>query len=298
MLRRIILLLALVAGAPAAAQSQKPVVAVIKIDDLTSSGQADTLSAMIESAIASTGKFRLFERQQMGKLVGEQARGRGGMVTTNRPGKVGGFEGIDYLVYGSITSLSSKSATNIGSSLLAGMLSGKNGGTPNCQNTIATLALDIKITDADSGEIKYVTRIDESQKSAASCNGKGEIDSTALLRSAADRVATGLLTSIHPIQIAAVQGDGTVVLNYGQGAVQTGDVMAVFAKGLSIRDPSTGEVIGNDETRLGMIQISSVLGRLSKATMIGAFTPAVGSIVRPVSETEARAALRPAKKRK
>lgn len=299
MLRSVLFAAALFASAPAAAQSQKPVVAVVKIDDLTSSGQSDTLSAMIESAIAATGKFRLIERQQLGKLVGEQARAKGGMVTTDSPGRAGGFEGIDYLVYGSITSLSSKAERNIGSSLLAGMLNGKNSGTPNCKNTIATLALDVKITDADSGEIKYVTRIDETQRSAASCSGDGQIDSTALLRSAADRVATGLLTAIHPIQVAAVQADGTVVLNYGEGAVQPGTVLAVFAKGESIRDPSSGEIIGNDETRLGLIQVSSVLGRLSKAQMLGdfAYKPAVGSIVRPVSEAESKAALRPAKRK-
>lgn len=299
MLRFVVLASALLFGTAAQAQTQKPVVAVIKIDDLTGGNRSDSLSSMIESSIAATGKFRLIERQQLGKLVGEQARARGGMVTTNSPRRVGGFEGIDYLVYGSITSLSAKAEANIGSSLLNSMLSGSNGSRQTCQNMIATLALDVKITDADTGEIKYVARINEKQKSAASCGGDAQIDSTQLLRSAADRVAMGLLTSINPIQIAAVQADGMVVLNYGEGTVQPGSVYAVFAKGESIRDPSTGEVIGNDETLLGLIQVSAVTGRISKAQMLGAFAykPAAGSIVRPVSEAEAKAALRPARRK-
>lgn len=299
MLRILLLSAALLTGAAAEAQSRKPVVAVTKIDDLANTGQSENLTAMIETAIAATGKFRLFERQQLGKLVGEQARARGGMVTTNTPGRVGGFEGVDYLVYGSITSLSAKSEANIGSTLLAGFMSGSDRSRPSCQNLTATLAMDVKITDADSGEIKYVTRLMEKQKAAANCSGTSEIDKSALLRSAADKVATGLLTAINPIQIAAVQADGTLVLNYGEGAVSQGAVMAVFAKGESIRDPATGEVIGNDETRLGLIQVNSVLGRISKANTLGTFAykPTVGAIVRGVTDQEAKAALKPARKK-
>ena len=58
-------------------------------------------------------------------------------------------------------------------------------------------------------------------------------------------------------------------------------------------------MIGNDETLLGLIQVSAVTGRISKAQMLGAFAykPAAGSIVRPVSEAEAKAALRPARRK-
>lgn len=282
--------LAIGAGTPGIvfAQSAKPTVAVARIDDLTHSGQADKLSAMIASAVAATGKFRLIERQQLGQLVGEQARAKGGMVTTNTPGRVGGFEGIDYLIYGTITSISAKKTSDIGSNMLAGLMGNKGA---NCTNTSATLALDIKITDTDSGEIKYVTHIDETQKAAASCDGDSNIDSGLLIRSAADKVASGLVTSIYPIQVAAVQADGQFVLNYGEGAVQPGSVMAVYAKGEAIRDPSTGEVIGSNESKLGLIRVTEILGRMSKAVPATTFSGSVpvGSVVRPASVTEVKA---------
>lgn len=280
----------------AAAQSGKPTVAVVRIDDLTHSNQADTLSAMIESAIAGTGKFRMIERQQMGKLVGEQARAKGGMVTTNTAGKVGGFEGIDYLIYGTITSISAKKADNIGSTMLAGFMGNKGA---SCTNTSATLALDIKITDTDTGEIKYVTHIDETQKAASSCSGQSNIDSALLIRSAAAKVASGLVTSIYPIQVAAVQGDGQLMLNYGEGAVQPGGIMAVYSKGTVIRDPSSGEVIGSNETKLGLVRITEIVGRMSKAVAATAFAAPipVGSIVRPASTDDIRALAKPAKRK-
>lgn len=298
MMKRVLsgaLALCAVLPASAVAQKAKPVVAVVRIDDLAHTGQAATLSSMIESAVAGSGRFRLMEREQMGKLVGEQTRARGGMVSTNTPARAGGFEGVDYLIYGTITALGSKSGADAGSNMLHGLLGDKNAG---CTATVATLALDIKITDADSGEIKYVSRINEQQKSSA-CGGRAEIDGAALMRSASQKIAMGLVTSIYPIQVAAVQGDGTVVLNYGDGAVVPGQVVALFSRGHEIRDPATGEVLGADETRLGYVRITSVTGRVSHAEPLGGFSAAipVGAFVHTVSDAEARAAAKPVKNR-
>ena len=283
------------------AQSSRPAVAVVQIDDLTRSGQDRTLATMIETAVAGTNKFRLIERARLGQLVGEQARARGGVVTTNTPGRAGGFEGVDYLIYGTITSLSASKQQNIGASLVSSFLSGsRSSSMPDCSNTVASLAVDIKITDADSGEIKYVTRINESQKAAATCGGNAQVDSALLLRSAAEKVAAGLVTAIYPIQVAAVQADGSMVLNYGEGALALGAVMAVYSKGEDIRDPTSGEVIGNNETKLGLVRVSEVTARMSKAVPATTFAsaPAVGSIVRAASLEEIQALNKPAPRRR
>ncbi|HEX8444120.1 MAG TPA: CsgG/HfaB family protein [Allosphingosinicella sp.] len=291
-------LLAICLPGVAQAQTKKPIVAVIKIDDLAGTGQADTLSTMIETAVAGTNKFRLIERERLGKLVGEQTRAKGGMVTTRTPGKVGGFEGVDFLIYGTITSISAQQKHDFGGTLLMGLMSGRDKQGPSCSNMVATLSLDVKITDADSGEIRYITRLNETQKSISSCGGPGQIDATLLMRSAADKVASGLVTAIYPIQIAAVQGDGSLILNYGEGSLAPGAVMAVYTKGDIIRDPSSGEVIGNNETKLGLIRVSEVQPRMSKAVALSAFTnaPPVGAIVRAVSLEEGKAAGKAAEK--
>lgn len=283
-------------AAPAVAQSGKPVVAVVQIDDLARTGKSDTLSKMIETAVASTGKFRLVERESLGKLVGEQVRAKGGMVTSNRPGHVGGFEGVDYLIYGAITSVGAKDADNIGSSFVAGLLGNKGA---RCSNRIATLSLDVKITDAETGEIRYVKQLNETQRSAASCNGSADIDVPLLLREAANHVAAGLVTAVYPVAVAAVQADGSVVLNYGEGTVEPGQVYAIFAKGEEIRDPTTGEIIANDETRLGYVQVNAVTGRISKAVPLLAFAqaPPRGAIARLASDQEVKALLKPQKRK-
>lgn len=289
---------ALLATPLSALAQGKPVIAIYQMDDLARSGQAATFSTMIETAIAGTSKFRVIERERLGKLVGEQARAKSGLVTTNTPGKVGGFEGADFLIYGTITTLSVVNKADVAGNLFNSMLG--NNTNAQCNNTFATLGIDIKITDARTGEVRYVNRLNEIQKSSAGCGGAmAAVDSAALMRAAADKVATGLVTAIYPVQIAAVQADGVIVLNYGEGAILPGAVMAIFSKGEVIRDPATGEILANNETKLGYLRVTDVLGRVSKAAPISAFEtpPPVGAIVRAVSPAEAQAALKPPKRR-
>lgn len=287
-----------VLAVPVSAATTKPIVAIEEMEDLAGTGKAEMFSTMVATAIQNTGKFRVMERR-MGNLVREQTRAKGGIVTSNTPGRAGGFEGVDYLIYGTLTSVSSKSRADIGTTLLSNLLSSNGSARKSCSNVVATIAVDIKITDADSGEIKYVTRIDQSQTSAASCSGNAQIDSVVLLRTAADKVATGLVTAIYPIQVAAMQSDGSFVLNYGQGSIEPGAIMAVYSKGQEIRDPSSGEIIGNDETKLGLIRIGEVTRGMSKAVAISPFTTAarIGSIVRLASPEDVRS-LKYAKKQK
>ena len=287
------LLLVSLFAAPAAAQSNRPSVAVFQMEDLANTGAAATFSTMIETAIASTNRFRVIERERLGRLLAEQGRARAGIVTSRNRGRVGGFEGVDFLIYGSITSVSAQARSDLGTALLGGVLSGlrgQNGNVP-CANQQATLAVDIRITDADSGEIRHVSRISETQRAAAVCNGVSQIDVPVLLRAASERIAGTLVTAIYPIQIAAVQPDGTLILNYGDGTLQAGNVMTVYARGQAIRDPATGNVIGNDETKLGWIRVNEVTGRMSRASVVGGFTtpPAVGAIVRPASQEDIQA---------
>lgn len=275
------------------AQNRRPSVGIAQMEDLAHTGQTDVFSTMVETAIASTGRFRVIERGRLGKLLEEQGRAKAGLVTSRNGARVGGFEGVDYLIYGAMTTVSARAKTTIGSSLLGGLLSGLSGpgGNVHCANQQVALAVDIRITDSDSGEIKRVTRITQTQNASAVCGGSVGIDSATLLRSAAERVAMALVTTIYPIQVAAVQSDGTVILNYGDGTLSPGAILMVFSKGQDIRDPTSGQVIGSDETKLGLLRVTDVSEKMSRAAMVGAVAApvAVGSTVRLASEEDLRA---------
>ena len=262
---------------PALAQSQgQPIVAVAQIDDNAGSGQAKTLTQMMLTAIAASQKFRVIERNQLDVLAQEQNRGRSGQTTTRNGGATGGFQGADYLIYGTITTLSASKKSDLGASLGLALVSGENARPQNCYSGEVTLSLDIRITDASTGQIRYVKRIDEKKKAGTICGeGVPQVNATEIFRSAADRVAAGLVTTVYPIKVANAQSDGTLMVNYGEGTLKVGDYVTVFRTGEPVIDPDTGKAIGSSEERLGIAEITDVQSSFSKAkSVIGFAIPA------------------------
>lgn len=270
----------------AQAQDGQPVVGIVQMDDLTETGQAENFSAMIETALISSGKFRVIERTRLATLLGEQGLASGGITNTNQPGRTGGFEGVDYLIYGSITQISAVNRSDLGTTMLSGILGGRRNNSEGCYNTSVRMEADIRITDTNSGEVKFASSISEVQESAAVCGGGSQIDSGALLRAAADNISRSLSTTIFPIQIAAVQGDGTMILNYGEGAVRRGDYLMLYGETVEIPDPAGTGTIRIDGDQIGVVQVSDVQTAFSRAVPVSefAFSPPVGTVARPVDE--------------
>jgi len=265
----------LVVGANSAfAQAkEQPIVAIAQIDDNAGSGLSKTLTQMMLTAIAATQKFRVIERGQLDSLVQEQQRAKSGIVTSRNGGKVGGFQGADFLIYGTITSLSVTKKADFGATLGLALLSGDKQKEPNnCYGGEVTLSLDIRITDGESGQIRYVKRIDEKKKAGTICgDGVPQTNAAELFRSASDKVATGLVTSVYPMKVANAQSDGTLMLNYGEGTVKSGDFVAIFRPGETVIDPDTGKSLGSSEQRIGIAQITDVQSSFSKARSVAGF---------------------------
>lgn len=302
MIRILLAVLAAFAVAmPVSAQSNdKPIVGIAQMEDLTGAAQADNFIAMIETAIIGSGKFRIIERKRLATLLKEQGLGRSGMVTTNNKKKTGGFEGVDYLIYGTITSISAVNKSNMGDNVLRGLLGGNRTQQAECFNTRVRMEADIRITDTNTGEVRYATRISEEQESATVCGGGGQIDSAGLLRGSADKIATGLVTTIFPIQVAAIQGDGTVILNYGAGAVERGDFLMIYGETMVIPDPSGTGTIKIDGEKVGAIQITDVQTSFSRAVQVTPFAVplSVGTVARPVDPSVVKEMTKSSKKRR
>lgn len=280
-------------GQTASAQG-RPVVAVYEMHDQSNSGYADTLSTMVQTAISDTNKFRVMERN-FGTLAREQESGNRGLVTTNTPGRRGGFEGVDYLIYGTISNISTRQANDLGGTIGIALLSGALGvqSTANCTRVLATIAVDIRIVDQRTGEVRYTDSLNEVGRSGSSCASGEGIDVSTLLRAVANKIASGLVMEIFPIQVAAVQPDGTIILNYGEGTLTPGATLTLFTHGESIRDPATGELLTDDGTALGQVRVTEVTPRFSRAVPVAPLTatPEVGTVARisaPVQTLDTR----------
>src|SRR5579862_789702 len=162
----------------------------------------------------------------------------------------------------------------------------------NCNSSSASLQVDIRITDGKTGEERYAKHVTKTEQGQTVCGGRSSVDVSGLLRVAAQSVSMGLVTIMYPVKVVDVDADGQVVLNYGEGLLAAGDVFAVFQEGREIRDPDTGAVLGNSEKLLGLVKITEVMPKMSKATMMTAFpvAPSVGSVARAATPEQISAA--------
>lgn len=283
-------------------QPRKAVVSVEQIEDLANTGQGAVLRQMIETAVSNSGKFRLMDTSENGMrvLLKEQADAKAGLRTTNTPGRVGGFEGVDYKVYGTITNAQTTARRNVAAStgmlaggVLARGLLGNNAfgnaaavgliANSDCRSAAANIAVDLKIVDQNTSEIRYTKHVTQTQQSGTSCgSGNPQLDLAALMRTASQRAAGGLIGISYPMKVVQMQADGQAILNYGEGIVFPGDLLAVFQQGQAIKDPDTGAILGNEEAMLGLMRVAEVLPKMSKAQLVTPFAapPPSGAIAR------------------
>lgn len=254
----------------AQAAAQRPTVGIEEIEDPAGTGQSATFGTMIESAISQSGRFRLIERSRLNVILAEQNRAaRGGPVAPAKGDRVGGISGIDYLIYGSITSVGYQNVSDVGTSFVMTLLGGNRNGANNCQQKVATVSLDLKITDKRSGEVIYTRKVDYQQKSETSCSGEGSINIPGLLRGAADLVAANLVRAIYPIAVAMVDPDGSLLLNYGEGVLAANQYLMAYQKGQAIPDPTTpGRMIVNRRP-VGLVRVTEVTSDSSRGAFAG-----------------------------
>lgn len=229
---------------------------VIGIGDITSTvgGNVTTFQTMLETAISQTNKFELMERSRMDDILGEQALSAGGL--TQGSGQIGGLGGIDYLIYGSITKL--------GTTSNAMAIGGIGGGGQK-----AEMSVDIRVVDITTGSIKISKTVEDSAKSGSAFAMEGlaiggeEADPLGdVQRKTANKVATMIAMEIFPLKVINVS-KGEAYVNYGPPSVKKGRFYKVVELGEGFTDPDTGEVLGQDETYIGAIEITETKSKYS-----------------------------------
>ena len=246
----------------------------------TSIRGADPVSfqTMLETQLVKTNKFKIIERSRLAEILKEKGLGSVG-VTTGSNNSFSGVQGVDYLIYGSITKLGKAgSATNVG-----GMSFGGNS---------VEMAVDLRVIDAHNGEIIKADTVGEQIKAGGGFSSG--VFSTAnktadpladVQRLTAKSIAAVITTTIYPIKVIAKQGDGTYVVNYGDSVLTNGDVLKIFRLGESFKDPDTGKVLGAEETEVGLLQVKEATGTFSKTVLVSG-SAEVGNQARRLSSAE------------
>jgi multidrug efflux pump subunit AcrA (membrane-fusion protein) len=92
----------------------------------------------------------------------------------------------------------------------------------------------------------------------------------AVARSRAEKIANHVVDVIFPAKVIAKNdSDKEVTINRGDGAgVAVGDTFNVFTLGQEMIDPDTKESLGQEEVKIGKVQITEVDPKFSKAKIL------------------------------
>ncbi len=289
------------------ARGQKPVVGVTGIEvaarNISCEGWdtrncnrdlSEGFRVMLETAINKTRKMDVMERAQLDAVFAEQGLGQGGLTTSG--GELGGLTGLDYLIYGTITKFgASKSGFSVSTDGFGSKAKRVFGKGASRQKVVTEMAVDLKVTDVASGKILISDTAEASVTSgeAFSVGGvqssKGSGDPFAdVQRAVAARISEVIVTARIPVKVIKVQRNGTLILNYGNIFFKPGDTLAVFEVGEAFEDPDTGEILGAEETELGLVEIIRSQAKFSHAKVIGEenFEVKVGSTLKRVASSE------------
>lgn len=295
------LLLALVSGT-ALAQA-KPRVAVLEFKNKAEgyswgwyrAGQA--AQDMLVTELVKIEKYRVIERERLDALMQEKHLTLSGDVDPKTAVKVGRQLGVEYLIVGNVTEMN---LINKGVHVPGGLPFMRNPSV-NVRSQKMEVALDARAINTSTGEIVWADtgKAETSDSSVFIAGAGGGADDRRkldrCLRPAVQELARSLGkkalgtsgvggasdSSGVAGKIANAEG-GTLYLNVGaEAGVAVGAEFDVFRVGKVIKDPDTGEVLGQDENKVGRVRVTAVKGaRMSTAKAISGSTFRAGDLIR------------------
>ena len=290
-LASLFILATLILATAADAQLKKRV-AVSRFADRTGSGYhslGEGVADMLATALVKSGKFMVFERQEIDKIIEEQKFGQSGMVTPESAPKVGQIVGAELFVIGGVTEFGTKeSSIGGGVSLFGGGVTTKK----------ARAVIDIRLVNTSTGEVVAA----ESEEGTETTTGISvryedidfsnpshwnDTDIGKATREAVDGCVKLITENLEKIpwsgKVLKVNTDGTLLFKPGkEGNVEPGMVFEVFRKGEEIKDPDTGLSLGAEESKIGKIKAKEDMlnGKACKAVIVDGKDFKMGDIVR------------------
>ena len=259
----LVVLLAVPFLAVAEPATKLPMIGVVRFESTVDSrdwndylnAKPQNLERMIETQLAKTGKFSVYERNRLDKILAEQG------IQSHFNGTKVSVSGLDYVLYGSITEFNStRSDVNAGGMLLA--------------DVTTTLGVDVRVTSILTGEIRRAENIKVIEKTAHAMQTRefsisdNRIASyEQIQRKMARRIAAFLAESVFPITVISTDGV-SAILNYGDAILSKSDILNIYEVGKAIVDPATKKELGQEEKLVATIKIVEVKGEYSEAVKV------------------------------
>jgi curli biogenesis system outer membrane secretion channel CsgG len=236
------------------------------------------LSADLVTALVGSRKFDVLERDRMEDVLREKEFVS---ITGDQAIRLGTLLGAEYFVMGQIELL--ECAMNRRAIPYSSMVR---------EELTGRMVVNLRIVDTRGGKVVSADKVNVFLEAAGGMSGLSFFE--ALKDKTVAELANGVVDGVFPVKVAQIQG-GEIYLSRGEGApFSVGTVMAVYAKGVELIDPDTGESLGSTESEIARVKVSEILQKFSKALVTEGSVEgiAVGQICRPLREP---AEVRPAK---
>lgn len=249
------------------------------------------LAAMLTTALVESGQFIVVERPDLTVILAEQELGANGLTTSESAPRLGALIGAQLLITGNVTEFSEVES---GSGFSFG-LGGSVGIGLSPQKRKGVVGLDIRVTDATTGQVVFAYHVREKVKSRsfaldiAVSNfsiGGSDFSKTPLGKAARKAINTVVVEFAEEVAQREWSGQvvdfefGEVAINSGSNAgIQAGDSFQIQRVTRVLTDPTTGQIIGQRKHEIGSIRITEVAENVAFGTFEGDYPPQRGDIV-------------------
>lgn len=242
----------------------------------------DALDSQLINSFQNTRKFKIVARSDLDKVLAEQNLGDSGNCDLNDPKVAKAFQ-LAGAEYGLVFELND----------FQDILDfAEIGGVRRVTRVIRTAATG-KLWHTTTGVLKEsmsFPALEAQETNMLRTNVAGGADGEGtdrllipMAHSIAKELAMRAIDVMFPAKVL-IRSATEVTINRGDGGgVQVGQEWAVFSLGEAIRDPDTGQLLGNDETYVGKVQITSIAPKFCKARIMEDKGIVRGAILRPAS---------------
>ena len=220
-------------------------------------------SDQLATHLVKSNAFIVIEREQLAKVMGEQALGQTGAVKGETAAKVGELLGAQSLITGSITEFGFTQGTT-------------DGGLFKKKVQKVRAVVNIRAIDTSTGAILFaengegVAETEDTQVFGfGSKSGYDETLNDKALNQAIVKLVSNIVKNLDKVQwsgrVVKVTDSGKLIINAGQETgLQMGDTFTVSKLGEMLTDPETGMSLGREpgETR-GKVKITSLEEKMS-----------------------------------
>jgi curli biogenesis system outer membrane secretion channel CsgG len=235
----------------------------------------DGLADQLTDALMQSGQFTVMERQTIKDVMTEQDFANSGRVQKSKSAQTGKLVSAQILVKGTITEFenaSSGSASGVG---FGGFRIGN-------RHQEAHIGLIIRLIDTTTGEVLASQRVEGKAESgglkfganiAGAQFGSSDFKNTPMgkavqmaIDNAVSLIADKLKGVPFQARVVKVEDDGELLISGGaKVGIAVGDSFAVYSVGESLVDPDTGEQLGAEVDKKGMVKVVKVEEKYAKA---------------------------------